>query len=75
MIMLPSNIDDFILENLPGSCPEIAEKIEKVFPYRGHDQYHWTHTINKHMNTLRRYGLVRWDDEVTEGRAKIWVRN
>ena len=73
MIMLPSNVDDFILANLPGTCPEIAAKMETVFPYRGCDQYHFTHTVNRHMNSLKKYGLVRWDGEVRNG-AKLWER-
>lgn len=75
MIMLPSDIDQFIMENLPGTCPEIAAKLRAIVPYRGHDQYHWTTTINRHMNSLKKHGLVRWDGEVSGGRAKIWVRN
>ena len=74
MITLPSNVDQFILDNLPGTCPEIAAKMERVFTYRGTDQYHFVHTVNKHMNSLKKYGIVRWDGEVTEGRAKIWVK-
>lgn len=75
MIMLPSNVDEFILANLPGTCPEIAAKMETIFPYRGTDQYHWRTVVNRHMNVMRRYGIVRWDGEVTQGGAKIWVRN
>lgn len=75
MIMLPSNIDQFIIEHLPGTCPEIADELEKVVPYRGSDQYHFRQTVNRHMNSLKRYGIVRWDGEVSEGGAKIWVKN
>lgn len=75
MIPLPSNIDEFILANLPGTCPEIAAKMKDVFTYRGHDQYHFTQTVNRHMNSLKRYGIVRWNGEVTKGGAKIWVKN
>lgn len=74
MIMLPSNVDDFILENLPGTCPEIAKKMETVFTYRGTDQYHFRTVVNKHMNTLKRYGLVEWDGTVING-AKLWKKS
>lgn len=73
MIMLPSNVDDFILANLPGTCPEIAAKMETIFTYRGSDQYHFVHTVNRHMNTLKKYGFVKWDGEVRDG-AKLWER-
>lgn len=44
MIMLQSDIDQFIIEHLPGTCPEIADELEKVIPYRGSDQYHFRQT-------------------------------
>ena len=73
-IPLPSNYDDFIVCNLPATCPEIAEKMKRVFAYRGSNPNHWRTVVNRHMNSLKKYGIVKWEGKIRNG-AKLWERN
>ena len=64
--------DEEIMAMLPATCPEIAAKL---MPRDEHEKRFFARNyINRRMNSMARYRMVRWDGKIRGG-AKIWVKN
>ena len=65
--------DEWILEHLPGTCPEMAIEWMKETGQHFTDALYATikNRLQRHVKSMERYGIVEYRYEVKEG-AKIW---
>ena len=69
--------DDWILEHLPSSCPELAIDWikESGLDLNDLNYQHFRNILNRKMKSMERYGIVRWNYQtMPKTGAKIWVR-